>query len=62
MYVHALKVRWGGGYGGRINRMKYESHLSVLQFHVQEVKVSENAELLLAGSVVQRVLSGSTLL
>ncbi len=41
---------------------KYRSHLSVLQLHVQEVKVSENPELLLAGGVVQRVLSGSALL
>lgn len=39
-----------------------ESHLSILQLHVQEVKVSENPELLLTGSVIQRVLSGSALL
>lgn len=28
------------------------SHLSVLQLHIQEVKVSENPELLLTGSVI----------
>lgn len=38
------------------------SHLPVFQLHIQEVKVSENTELLLAGRVVQSVLSGPTLL
>lgn len=59
--VVTIKVE-GKGKDRKLSSVNYDSHLSILQFHIQEVKVSENSELLLTGRVVQRVLSGSTLL
>lgn len=59
--VVTIKVE-GKGKDREQSSVNHDSHLSILQFHIQEVKVSENSELLLAGRVVQRVLSGSALL
>lgn len=59
--VVTIKVE-GKGIDRELSIVNYNSHLSILQFHIQEVKVSENSELLLTGRVVQRVLSGSALL
>lgn len=59
--VVTIKVE-GKGKDIEQSSVNYDSHLSILQFHIQEVKVSENSELLLTGRVVQRVLSGSALL